>query len=140
MLFLFALQLFTQAQTLYNQTPEFLKGNSIWAFSHKAGLDFNSGTGVAIASEMPDKGLGEGAASVCDRNTGDLLFYTNGETIWNANNQPMPHGDTLFGNGSGVTGSKISARQGALIVPFIERRQVFCTSRLQVINIDIRIC
>lgn len=120
MLFLFGLQQFTQAQTPYNKTTEYLKGNSIWAFSHKAGLDFNSGTGVAIASEMPDKGLGEGAASVCDRNTGELLFYTNGETIWNANDQPMPNGDSLWGNGTGIGGGiALSTRQGALIVPFI---------------------
>lgn len=115
------------AQTPFNKTPEFLKGNSVWAFPYFAGLDFNSGTAEASVSVMPDKGLEEGAASVCNRNTGELLFYTNGETIWDASHNPMPNGDTLFGNGGGYNSDNFSAnhlaltaRQGALIVPFVE--------------------
>ncbi|MFC7667853.1 hypothetical protein ACFQT0_10980 [Hymenobacter humi] len=38
-----------------------------------------------------------------------LLFYTNGETVWNRKHQPMPNGRKLMGSGSST--------QSALIVP-----------------------
>ena len=40
---------------------------------------------------------------------GELLFYTNGETVWNRKHQPMPNGHKLMGSGSST--------QSALIVP-----------------------
>jgi hypothetical protein len=40
----------------------------------------------------------EGTASIADRITGDLLFYTDGQTVWNAQNQPMPNGSELAGS------------------------------------------
>lgn len=102
-----------QQSSYYNQAQDFLKGNSIWAFSRFGGLDFNTGSPIPIFTDLPDNGLAEGVASVCDPVTGDLLFYTNGETIWNANHMPMSNGTGLFGNGDAL-----STRQGALIVPF----------------------
>lgn len=50
----------------------------------------------------------EGSASISD-NQGNLLFYTNGERIWNRRNAIMANGDDLQGS-QNVT-------QGALIVP-----------------------
>lgn len=89
-------------------------------------MDFANGSAVSIVSGFSREGLAEGAASVCDRNTGDLLFYTNGHKVWNANHQPMLNGDSLFGNGSAA-----STRQGALIVPFIED-----TNRYYIFSLD----
>lgn len=52
----------------------------------------------------------EGSASVCDPETGDLLFYTNGVTIWNKNNDTLANGDSIL--------SHNSSTQSSLIVPF----------------------
>lgn len=128
LLCLLGMQQICQGQTPYNKTPEFLKMNSVWLLEQDIGLDFNSGT--AVPAFVPrfriNNEIGtEGAASVCDRNTGDLLFSTNGQTVWDATHRPMPNGTGLFGNGGDLkyatTGSgALSTRQGVLIVPFIE--------------------
>jgi gliding motility-associated-like protein len=83
--------------------------NNIWTFGHNAGLDFNNGTAVAITDSMITESA---CASVASR-SGDLLFYTNGETIWDRNHAVMP-------NGTGLSGDPGSALlQGALIIPFL---------------------
>ncbi len=61
---------------------------NIWAFGQYAGLDFNSGTPMPIKTAI---NRWEGCASVCDKN-GQLLFYTEGDTIWNRNHLIMPDG------------------------------------------------
>jgi len=69
-----------------------------------AAIDFNSGTPVAISGcqivPLP-QGMGwylhnEGCASIADNN-GDLLFYSEGNHVWNRNNQVMPDGNNLLG-------------------------------------------
>lgn len=52
----------------------------------------------------------EGCASVSD-SSGNLLFYTNGLQVWNANNQVMPNGNGL------LAGPNTSSVNGAVIVP-----------------------
>ena len=76
--------------------------NNIWIFSDYVGLDFNSGTPVPVSSGMDGF---EGVSAISD-NQGNLLFYTNGETAYNANHQIMLNGDSLAGS--------ISTTQGAL--------------------------
>lgn len=76
-----------------------------WPFGFNAGLDFSSGTPVAITTPMSTD---EGCTSICDA-TGQLLFYSNGETVWDRNNNAMPNGTGLFGH--------FSTSQSALIVP-----------------------
>jgi PKD repeat protein len=78
---------------------------NIWYFGFGAGLDFNSGSPVAISGGMTN--TYEGCSSICDAN-GNLLFYSDGLTVWNRNHQVMP-------NGSGLTGD-FSSTQSALIV------------------------
>jgi uncharacterized repeat protein (TIGR01451 family) len=51
----------------------------------------------------------DGSATVSDRRTGNLLFYTDGLSIWNARHQVMPNGMGLLGHNSST--------QTALIVP-----------------------
>ncbi len=85
------------------------KQNNQWRFGFGGALDFNTlppsfVNGCAIAAT-------EGSASVADRVTGALLFYTDGVTVWNANNQVMPNGTGLLG---GVT---LSSTTAAVIVP-----------------------
>jgi hypothetical protein len=60
---------------------------AIWYFGNKAGLDFNSGSPVALTNgELITT---EGCASFSDKD-GRLLFYTDGTYVWNRNHQIMP--------------------------------------------------
>lgn len=68
---------------------------TIWHFGDGAGLDFGSGTPVAI---------GGGASYSLDNSTtatdnaGNLLFYSNGESVWDATHNVMPNGSGLLGD------------------------------------------
>jgi len=79
---------------------------NIWYFGNKAGLDFTNGTPVTIYNAQLN--TIEGCTSLSD-NQGDLLFYTNGQKVWNKNHQIMANGTGLFGD--------LSSSQAAVIVP-----------------------
>ncbi len=49
-----------------------------------------------------------GCASICDTN-GQLMFYTNGKKVWDAQNNVMPNGDSLIGSPL--------ANQNSVIIP-----------------------
>ncbi len=82
------------------------KEANTWYFGEYAGLDFNTGSPVALLNSAMNKD--EGCSSISDSN-GNLLFYTSGIKVWNRNHSQMP-------NGSGLTGHE-SSSQAALIVP-----------------------
>jgi len=65
------------------------KNTAIWYFGHKAGLDFNSGSPAAITNGQMH--LREGGATIAD-DDGNLLFYTDGDTVWNKNHAVMETG------------------------------------------------
>jgi len=72
-----------------------------WYFGRKAGLDFNT-TPPTMLSNSPNVGnadTDEAHATISDAN-GNLLFYTNGQTIWNKNLVAMPNGTGLMGHWS----------------------------------------
>jgi gliding motility-associated-like protein len=77
-----------------------------WHFGQNASLDFSSGVPVPGLSPINTQ---EGTACYSDPNTGQLLFYTDGITVWDKNNNQMPNGFGLLGG--------ISSTQSALIVP-----------------------
>jgi hypothetical protein len=83
------------------------KENNIWYFGNHAGLDFNSGSPVALTNSSMF--AIEGCSSISDA-SGNLLFYTNGIKVWDRNHVEMPNGDSLDGGPSST--------QAALIVPF----------------------
>ena len=87
------------------QNPD-IKRTMHWYFGNGAGLDFTSGTPVPITNSAMT--AEEGSASISDT-CGNLLFYTDGDTVWNKNNQPMPNGTGLMGCWSST--------QSSLIVP-----------------------
>ena len=69
--------------------------NNFWVYGYQAGINFNTTPpsyqgGFAILAS-------EGAASVADPVTGELLFYTDGVTVWDASNNSMPNGTGLLG-------------------------------------------
>ena len=79
-----------------------------WYFGYHAGIDFSSGIPVVLTNGQTQ--TLEGVASISN-SSGQLLFYTNGVSIWNNQHQLMPNGSGLFGG--------ISSTQSAIIVPKI---------------------
>ena len=77
-----------------------------WYFGGTAALNFATGTPVFALNSQNN--TDEAAASISDAN-GNLLFYTNGENIWNKNHVVMLNGSGLMGHGSGY--------QGTIIIP-----------------------
>ena len=75
------------------------------------GISFNSNPPVQVAGASLV--ASEGSASVADRNTGALLFYTDGVTVWNAQNLPMPNGTGLLGGSPTL----LSSTTAAVIIP-----------------------
>lgn len=81
-----------------------------WIFGNQARLNFSSGNPVGVTfTSTPPFNTQEGSSSISDQN-GNLLFYTDGRTVWNRNNTQMPAGSGLLGDSS--------ATQSALIVPW----------------------
>ncbi len=78
-----------------------------WRFGNGAGLNFNSGTPSVVYSSISSS---EAAASVADC-YGNLLFYTDGETVWRSDNKEMDQGYDLDG-----VMPESRPTQGALIV------------------------
>lgn len=77
-----------------------------WFFGQKAGLNFNNGFPIPI--EEGELNTVEGCASISSK-LGELLFYTDGLSVWNKNHQIMT-------NGTGLTGDD-SSTQSAIIIP-----------------------
>lgn len=69
-----------------------------WHFGDYAGIDFNSGAPVAITNSALSSI--EGTSSFSDGATGNLLFYTDGITVYDRNSNAMPNGTGLQGNSS----------------------------------------
>jgi gliding motility-associated-like protein len=89
--------------------------NNNWLFGYGARVNFSGP--IPVGSSNAAINSNESTASVSDPSTGQLLFYTDGRKVWNANNQVMPNGANLSG------GFFNSCTQGALIVPFPEDNQ-----------------
>ena len=77
-----------------------------WYFGSGAGVDFNSGAPVSVIGGMIN--TGEGCATISDT-SGNLLFYTDGQSVWNKNHVQMPNGFGLLGG--------YSSSMAALIIP-----------------------
>lgn len=82
----------------FNRTKNWVLGDSIL-------IDFNTAIPSVGSSAIVSL---EGISCISDTN-GNLLFYTNGIKVWDANHQLMPNGLDLNGH--------VSATNGALIVP-----------------------
>lgn len=82
-----------------------------WYFGRKAGVTFNT----SPPTELSDGELStnEGCSSISDA-SGNLLFYTDGRTVWNREHQIMSNAD--YFNNTGLMGDP-SSTSSALIVP-----------------------
>jgi len=83
--------------------------NYNWFFGNNSGISFNpiqsGGTPVILSGAMESQ---EGVASISNRE-GQLLFYTNGETVYTS-------GNTIMVNGTGLSSSGTST-QSVVITP-----------------------
>lgn len=103
---LFLISYCSLAQNQYN----------VWYFGYDtnftrptAGLDFNSGSPVALLNSKMT--FTEGCATYCN-SSGQLLFYTNGDSVWDATHHAMPNG------GVNLPGQFTqSSMQNSLIIP-----------------------
>ncbi|GIK69723.1 MAG: T9SS type A sorting domain-containing protein [Bacteroidetes bacterium] len=90
---------------LFAQKPD-IKRTYHWYFGEKAGLDFSNNNVVKdVSSQM---NAIEGCATISDT-CGNLLLYSNGDTVWNYNHQ-------IVLNGTGLMGC-YSSTQAVAIVP-----------------------
>jgi hypothetical protein len=91
--------------------------NYNWFFGKNSGISFNpiqsGGTPVILSGAMESQ---EGVASISNRE-GQLLFYTNGETVYTS-------GNTIMTNGIGLSSSGTST-QSVVIVPKPESNKYY---------------
>ncbi len=102
--FLFSLHLFAQQEA------------ANWYFGYGAGMQFNLANGTI---NVVDDGLlstNEGCSTISDR-FGNLLFYSDGTTVWNRNHVVMQNGNNLFGDASST--------QSAIIVPKPDDQNIY---------------
>ena len=92
------------------------KQANVWYFGNNAGLDFNSGAPVALTNSAMV--AFEGTASIADEN-GQLLFYTNGNIVWNKQHQVMRNGTDLLGHGNSAQACLIVQKPGSRHIYYI---------------------
>lgn len=91
-----------------------VQASNQWYFGDKAGIDFNETPPLALTdgeSQSP-----EAAATISDID-GELLFYTNGTTVYNKEHTRMFNGDNIGGDSTSA--------QGALIVQLPDDETIF---------------
>jgi gliding motility-associated-like protein len=92
------------------------KEGNVWYFGYNAGLDFNSGSPIALTDGQLY--TLEGCASISDNN-GDLLFYTDGMTVYDRNHIIMSNGTGLLGNNSSSQSGIIVKKPGSVSIYYI---------------------
>lgn len=85
-----------------------------WYFGNNAGIDFSSGNPEPLINGQLKNY--EGCAVISD-SVGNLLFYTNGITVWNKQHLIMQNGDGLFGDSSST--------QSAIVIPKPKSDSIF---------------
>jgi gliding motility-associated-like protein len=90
--------------------------SNIWYFGNNAGIDFN----VSPPTPLVNGAImtTEGCASICN-STGQLLFYTDGITVWNKNHVSMSNGTGLQGNSSTTQSAAIIPLPGSTTIYYI---------------------
>ena len=81
---------------------------SNWYFGENSGINFNFFTGAVTSLSDGQINTREGCTSISNSN-GDLLFYTDGSTVYNRFHDIMPNGEDLLGDESST--------QSAIVIP-----------------------
>lgn len=85
--------------------------NSVWVYADQEGYNFNIPSQITISPAINSIEVG----TAISNSQGQLLFYTDGMTIWNKNNNIMPSG--VLYSPQFNAGDVPSTTQGTLIVP-----------------------
>jgi len=93
---------------------------NIWHFGEGAGIDFNEDENL----DPPPRSITDahamiapaGASTISDQN-GQVLFYSDGSSVWNRENQLMPNGENLGGDPEST--------QSVIIVPFVNDETLY---------------
>jgi gliding motility-associated-like protein len=99
--------------------------NINWMFGHHTRLNFSSSPPVISESNMQ---CWEGGSVCFSDGVGNLMFYSNGNQVWNANGNVMPNGNNILGNGPTATlpyGYPCSSAQGAMAVQSIRNNSQY---------------
>ncbi|WP_367127109.1 hypothetical protein [Mongoliibacter sp.] len=119
------------------------QNNNIWYFGDGAGLDFN------IDPNDPDgpiprpvthpNNIPAGTTTISDE-TGQVLFYTDGETVWDLNGVPMENGENIGGSNQ-ASESVIAVpipQQETVYYVFTTQRSADGTNRVKYSVVDIK--
>jgi gliding motility-associated-like protein len=86
------------ALTFVSKTVYAQGENDNWCFNCSAphkGIHFNGANATLYNTNV----CGEAVTACISDEAGNLLFSVGGGFVWNANNQMMPNGDSIYGNG-----------------------------------------
>src|SRR6218665_3184083 len=86
-----------------------------WYFGKNAGLDFATSPPTVLTGALNSY---EGCASISDA-SGNLLFYTNGDTVYNSLHQVMVNGFNLGGSYSTTQSAIILKKPGSASLYYI---------------------
>ncbi len=95
LLLLISLQLYAQ----YQAPP-------VWTFGKNAGIDFNNGSATPIKTGIETHG--SVSATQCDK-AGNILFYSNGISVWDKNGNEMPNAGNPIWNTSNAFGWEVTS-------------------------------
>ncbi len=87
-----------------------------WYFGNNAAVTFTSGSPVSVTGCAMS--TNEGCATISDA-TGNLLFYTDGMSVYNRNNIQMSNGFGLGGNSSSTQSGVILQKPGSTTIYYI---------------------
>lgn len=104
----------TSAMVIFSHCINAQSYDNNWVFGDSIGLNFSTGEPVFFETGIYESS--EACATMSDAE-GNLLFYTNGNKVWDKNNNIMANGEDLaIGQYYSVYGSSIT--QGVLVAPF----------------------
>lgn len=96
------------------------QSNNVWYFGDGAGLDFNPDPNDPNAPVPRPVGhprnIPAGTTTISDE-TGQVLFYTDGETVWDLKGDPMANGEDIGGSNT--------ASQSVVAVPLPQDETIF---------------
>ena len=99
-----------------------------WYFGYKAGLDFNAASRNSLPKVLTNGAMDAPAgAGVMSDGTGKILFYSNGETVWNGDGTVMTNGTGLGGNRFNTDGPLPIRLPGSPATPGGETRYLLFT-------------
>ncbi len=107
-----------------------------WYFGNRAGIHFE--TSGPVADTNGRLVTSEGCASISD-GLGNLLMYTDGDSVWNANHVTMPNGFDLRGNSSSTQSAIIVPRPGNPSEYYVVTVPVFDTVGLRYSLVDMNL-